>query len=86
MADTCKSCAFFERTSKAETPPVPGICLWEPPPFIERMIDMLQGEPATQIDWKATSATPPATHSEHHCSAWMPANAAVARLRRLMRN
>lgn len=83
MTDTCKTCRHFMPLG---TPPIGepmGNCLWEPPPFIERMVAMLNAEPATQIAWQAQCDVPPKTPESGHCSAWSP-NEKIARLRRLM--
>lgn len=79
MTGRCETCRHFRPGDYIGGPERKGVCDWTPPPFVARLVAMLQAEPATQIDWIKASAAELTTTSHESCGAWSPATLAGGR-------
>ena len=64
----CSTCIFFNRKGVDLRANAVGQCLWMPPPFMRRLIDMLGADPATRFNYPVACEEPPDTFANGWCS------------------
>lgn len=85
MTVKCSTCGFYEPTPAAPGEMTKsGLCFWEPPPFVGRLVAMAQAEAAMRINWAAESDKPPVVLPGHKCSAWQAKGSPATKAERLI--